>query len=137
MKNGYTNASIVLTGVLTGIVAAISLSLTGCGKPPEKDVSFAKDIRPIIDANCIKCHATDGQGYEASGLNMQTYDSLMKGTKFGPVIKPGDALSSTLMILIDGRADPSINMPHGDNEPLSGEQIKLFEQWINQGAKNN
>jgi hypothetical protein len=68
---------------------------------------------------------------------MQTYDSLMKGTKFGPVIKPEDALSSTLMILIDGRADPSINMPHGNNEPLSGEQIKLFEKWINQGAKNN
>ncbi len=133
MKNGYTYTSIVLAG----IVSAVSFGLTGCGKPPEQEVSFSKDIRPIIDANCIKCHATGGQGYEASGLTMQSYESLMKGTKFGPVIKPGDALSSTLMILINGKADPSINMPHGDNEPLSGEQIKLFEQWINQGAKNN
>jgi uncharacterized membrane protein len=137
MKNGYTHASIVLTGVLTGIVIAVSLGLTGCAKEPQKEVSFSKDIRPIIDANCIKCHAPGGQGYEASGLNMQSYESLMKGTKFGPVIKPGDALSSTLARLIAGKADPSINMPHGDNKPLSSEQIKLFEQWINQGAKNN
>ncbi|WP_455211543.1 c-type cytochrome domain-containing protein [Kaarinaea lacus] len=133
MKNGYIYASIVMTGILT----AISIGLSGCGKEPQREVSFAKDIRPIIDANCIKCHASGGQGFEASGLNMESYESLMRGTKFGPVIKAGDALSSTLMILIDGRADPSINMPHGDNEPLSGEQIKLFEQWINQGAKNN
>lgn len=133
MKNGYIYASIILVG----IASLLLLSLTGCGKQPEREVSFSKDIRPIIDANCIKCHAPGGQGYEASGLSMQTYETLMKGTKFGPVIKPGDALSSTLMILIDGRADPSINMPHGDNEPLSGEQIKLFELWINQGAKNN
>jgi hypothetical protein len=133
MKNGYKYASIVLTG----IISTALVSLTGCGKEPQKEVSFSKDIRPIIEANCIKCHATGGQGFEASGLNMQSYESLMKGTKFGPVIKAEDALSSTLMILIDGRADPSINMPHGDNEPLSGEQIKLFELWINQGAKNN
>jgi len=133
MKNGYTYAAVVVAGIFS----AVSLNLTGCGKQPEPQVSFSNDIRPIIDANCIKCHASGGPGFEASGLNMQSYESLMKGTKFGPVIKAGDALSSTLMILIDGRADPSINMPHGDNEPLSGEQIKLFELWINQGAKNN
>ena len=133
MKNGYIYSSIVFIG----IISVISVGLSGCGKKPEREVSFSKDIRPIIDANCIKCHAPGGQGYQASGLTMQSYETLMKGTKFGPVIKAGDALSSTLMILIDGRADPSINMPHGDNEPLSGEQIKLFEQWINQGAKNN
>jgi hypothetical protein len=133
MKNGYIYASVIVAG----IISSATVSVTGCGKQPEQEVSFSKDIRPIINANCIKCHAPGGQGYEASGLNMQSYESLMKGTKFGPVIKPEDALSSTLMILIDGRADPSINMPHGDNEPLSGEQIKLFEQWINQGAKNN
>lgn len=133
MKNGYTYTAIVFAG----IISAVSINLTGCGNEPEKQVSFSKDIRPIIESNCIKCHAPGGPGYEASGLSMQTYESLMKGTKFGPVIKPGDALSSTLAILIDGRADPSINMPHGNNEPLSGEQIKTFEQWINQGAKNN
>ena len=129
MKNGYVITSIILAGMAVGI--------NGCAKENKAPVSYAKQIRPIIDSRCIECHATGGQGFEASGLNMETYEGLLKGTKFGPVIKPSDALSSTLMILIDGRADPSINMPHGDREPLTGEQIKLFEEWINQGALNN
>lgn len=133
MKNKYQYTF----PILAGIVFTATIILSGCGKQPEQQVSFAQDIRPIIDANCIKCHAPGGEGFEASGLNMQTYESLMKGTKFGPVIKPGDAISSTLIILISGKADPSINMPHGNNKPLNDEQKKLFEQWINQGAKDN
>lgn len=129
MKTGYVLTAMMLAGLFT--------QLTACEKKPEEQVSFSSQIHPIIEANCIKCHHPGGEGYEASGLNMQTYDGLMKGTKFGPVIKPGDAVSSTLIILINGRADPSINMPHGNNKPLSKEQIKLFEQWVNQGAKNN
>ena len=108
-----------------------------CGKKEAPTVSFSKEIRPILDARCMECHKLGGEGEQASGLSMENYATLMKGTKFGPVIKPGDALSSTLMILIDGRADPSINMPHGDREPLSADQIKLFETWIDQGANNN
>ena len=128
MKNGYVFASLLLTGMVA--------SLSSCGKEPQKEVSFSQQIQPIIQARCIECHATGGQGFEASGLNMETYESLMKGTKFGPVIKPGDAISSTLMRLIEGRADPSIRMPHG-KEPLTAEQIKTFKDWVNQGAKNN
>lgn len=129
MKQGYKNALMAS--------AAAALLLTGCGSKQEAPVSFAKQIKPIIDSQCIECHQQDGQGFQASGLSMESYDALIKGTKFGPVIKAGDALSSTLMILIDGRADPSINMPHGGRDPLSAEQIKLIEAWINQGAQNN
>lgn len=85
----------------------------------------------------MECHQSGGPGFEASGLNMQSYDTLMKGTKFGPVIKPGDAISSTLVRLIKGKADPSINMPHGGRQPLSEVEIQQVETWINQGAKNN
>ena len=128
MKNGYVFASILLTGIVA--------NLGGCAKQAQKEVSFSQQVQPIIQARCIECHATGGQGFQASGLSMETYDSLMKGTKFGPVIKPGDAVSSTLMRLIEGKADPSIRMPHG-KEPLTAEQIKIIKEWINQGAKNN
>jgi len=128
MKTGYVFSSIVLIGIVA--------TLGGCTKEPPKEISFSKQIQPIIQTRCIECHATGGQGFQASGLSMETYDSLMKGTKFGPVIKPGDAVSSTLMRLIEGKADPSIRMPHG-KQPLTDEQIKLFKEWINQGAKDN
>jgi uncharacterized membrane protein len=61
----------------------------------------------------------------------------MKGTSFGPVVLPGDALASVLVMLIEGRADPSINMPHGGAKPLTQQQITTIRRWVEQGAKNN
>jgi uncharacterized membrane protein len=68
---------------------------------------------------------------------LKDYQSLMKGTSFGPVVLPGDALTSVLVMLIEGRADPSINMPHGGANPMTKEEIGTIRLWVEQGAKNN
>ena len=115
------------------LVAAAFLG--GC--TGDKTVSYAKDIQPILNKHCIECHTQDGDGLKASGLDMGSYAGLMKGTKFGPVIKPGDGLSSTLVILVEGRADPSIKMPHGISNFLSNDETRMLRNWIDQGAKNN
>jgi hypothetical protein len=60
----------------------------------------------------------------------------MKGTKFGAVVIPGDALSSVLTMLVEGRADPSIRMPHG-GEALPASEQKILHDWVAQGARNN
>ena len=49
---------------------------------------------------------------------------------------PGDPLSSVLTMLVEGRADPSIRMPHGD-QPLPESEKKILHDWVAQGAKNN
>jgi len=118
-------------------LAATAL-LSGCDNtPPAKTISFSQDIKPILEAHCLECHNEGGAGAVASGLKMTSYASLMEGTKFGPVIKPGNSLSSTLVILVEGRANSAINMPHGDRPPLSKAQIQTLRQWIDQGAPNN
>ena len=68
---------------------------------------------------------------------MESYESLMKGTKFGPVIVPGNALSSSLVILIEGKADPAIKMPHGSLQMIPLKEREIIKKWIQQGAKNN
>jgi hypothetical protein len=60
----------------------------------------------------------------------------MKGTKHGPIVTPGNALTSNLVVLVDGRADPSIRMPH-NQRPLLRAQVGILRDWIQQGAKNN
>ena len=70
-------------------------------------------------------------------VSLSSYEGTMKGTKFGAIVRPGDSASSTISILIEGRADPSINMPHGDRPPLTKEETGIIAKWINQGAKNN
>ena len=73
----------------------------------------------------------------ASGFNMTTYDDLMKGGQFGPMIIPGDVEGSNMIVLMEGRADPSISMPHGAQKPVFVQDIKTIRMWIEQGAKNN
>ncbi len=110
--------------------------MIGCSG--EAEISFNKDVKPILDENCLKCHVENGSGFVKTGLDMSSYENLMKGTKFGPIIEPGSSVSSTLARLISGNADPSLKMPHGaGSKPLSEGEIATIKAWIDQGAKNN
>jgi hypothetical protein len=122
---------------LSSIVAsALALPLlAGCQRATE--ISYARDVAPILDQHCKGCHEPGQAGYVVSGFELGSYESLMKGTQYGPVVLPGDALTSTLVMLIEGRADPSLNMPHGDAEPLAPAEIATIRAWVEQGARNN
>lgn len=110
-------------------------TLLGCSTA-EKEVSFSKDVMPVLTQNCLHCHTVGAEGQVASGLSMESYADLMKGTKLGPVIQPGQSYASTLQILVEHKADQSLNMPKGGIK-LSTDQIELIGKWIDQGAKNN
>lgn len=112
-----------------------SMVLVACENDPV--ISFSKTVKPILDKNCSQCHQVGGQGEVASGFSMDSYASLMKGTDYGPMVVAGDAEGSNLLVLMEGRADPSISMPHGTEKPVSKENILLIRQWIEQGARNN
>ncbi|MGD2137610.1 MAG: hypothetical protein PVF08_05080 [Gammaproteobacteria bacterium] len=118
----------------------VSVLAAGCGAPPVSEgepVSFSRDVYPILQSNCQNCHhPPDGEGYRRSGLNLRTYKDLMRGTRYGPVVVPGDSRHSILIMLVEGRADQSIRMPHG-KAPLGTFEIEVLRQWIAQGARNN
>jgi hypothetical protein len=111
------------------------LALGGCAR--EKTISYSQDVRPILEKNCLVCHQEGGQGYVASGFSMETYEDLMKGTRNGPMVVPGDSMGSNMIVLMEGRADPSISMPHGSMESVPAKDIATIKAWIDQGAKNN
>ena len=115
------------------LAAVAVLALAACAP---SGVSYNKDVQPILARNCSECHAPGQKGFEASGLDTTSYQSLMKGGKFGQLVKPGDALSSALNMLVEGRAHPSIQMPHG-RAKLPDKEIKILKVWVNEGAKNN
>jgi len=105
-------------------------------KPGE--VSFKDDIQPILHDYCISCHSPGGRGYAKSGLNLTSYEGLMKGTKFGPVVIPGDSDASTFTKLLTG-TNKGLKMPMGLNASgtLDRQYILIMRKWVKQGAKNN
>ena len=97
-------------------------------------MSFAEDIVPILKGWCVSCHQPGAEGFAASGLDLTSYDGLMKGTKFGPMVVPGQPDASNLIVLIEGRA--KIRMPYG-HKPLPNCLRNNIWTWIFEGAKNN
>ncbi len=98
--------------------------------------SFKAHVFPIIRENCLACHQPGGLGYEASGLDLRTYEGLMRGTKYGPIVVPGDAFTSNLNVLVEGRANPGIRMPYHGKKLTRWERV-LIRRWVNRGAENN
>ena len=103
----------------------------------EEQVSFARNVKPTLDQYCLECHQPGGAGFEASGLDLSSYDGVMQGTRNGPMVIPGDSMGSNLVVLMEGRADPSIKMPHGTRIKVSAAEIETVKTWIDQGAKDN
>jgi hypothetical protein len=124
----------LLAGAVLALLAlpALAAPMSGQGA-----VSYKNDVLPILHDYCLSCHQPGGKGYEKSGLDMRTYESLMKGTKFGSVIKPGDSFTSILIQVIEGRVHASIKMPFGMSGGLAKEKIATLKNWVDQGAKNN
>lgn len=114
---------------LLSLVAVASVSLAADSDAP---VSFNKDLRPLLNANCNACHKPDKSKAE---LDMTTYASLMKGSKHGAIVDLKNPTKSKLIEQVRG-PDPEMP-PEGEGKPLSAEQVSLLERWIRQGAKDD
>jgi hypothetical protein len=67
---------------------------------------------------------------------LTSYRGVMKGTKFGPMVIPGDPDSSNLMRLLDWKVSPELRMPHSKRQ-LSFCDREAIRTWIREGAKDN
>jgi hypothetical protein len=129
-----------LFGIATALAAAsivgIGIMVRSTEVCAAEPMSFSEDVLPIFKGRCVGCHQPGGAGYEKSGLDLTSYEGLMKGTKFGPMVIPRDPDSSNLMWLLDWRASPQLRMPHGSKK-LSTCDRDAIRGWIRAGAKNN
>ena len=130
------------TGLVLSPILMACVYLVGCSANTPDQVSYSRDVRPILDSYCAECHTPGnsehpiGVGYVYNQLSTETYESLMRGTKWGPVIKPGDAANSIIVSVVEGKADPRLKMPHGRG-PLPEHDATIIHNWVTQGAKNN
>ncbi len=86
--------------------------------PGAAALSWDGGIGALFDQKCGACHGSAG------GVNLKTYAAAMKGNDQGPVILPGNAAESSLVILQQS-AHP------GQFEP---DELNQIIQWIDSGA---
>jgi hypothetical protein len=117
-------------------VFLLATFLAGCATGNR--ISYRQEVYPILENNCFACHTPpQGAGYVKTGLNLETYETLMHGTRYGPVVIPDNSRHSILNMLVEGRVDASMRMPHNRDQPLSAREIEILHLWVDQGAKNN
>src|SRR6187200_1012688 len=105
--------------VICGLPAGI-----GCADDtPDHAPDFQRDVLPIFEAKCIRCHGAKRRGGK---LDMRTMDALLMGGVTGPAITQGNAKKSLLIELIYHKEMP----PKKAKPVVTGEELELLRRWI-------
>jgi hypothetical protein len=107
--------------------------------PAAGTMDFAKDIKPILERSCIRCHSDPkivrNQAPDKGGLNLESREAALKGGATGVVIIPGKSAESPLIHLVSGFPVGDVRaMPPREGSRLSKEEIGKLRAWIDQGA---
>lgn len=105
--------------VILGMVARGALA----DDTPGLALDFERDILPIFEEKCIRCHGVKKKGGK---LDMRTLDALFTGGDSGPAIKQGNAPKSLLIELIHYKEMP----PKKEGPFVTGEELELLRNWI-------
>jgi len=131
LKNQMILGLAVAGITLVGITAA-DVDMTKV--PPAStrtDVTFDKDIKPMFEKTCFKCHGAEKQ---KGKLRVDSLAAIKKGGENGEVFIVGKSGTSSLVHSISGAVE-EIMPPDGKGDPLSKQQIGLVRAWIDSGAK--
>jgi hypothetical protein len=98
--------------------------------PPRAELVFEKDVLPILQAKCTKCHSEKVQKAE---LHLGTQAGVNKGSASGPIVAAGKPEESLLFeVLRDGLMPPPKR-----GEPLTAPEVEVLRRWIETGAHFN
>lgn len=134
-----------------GVIAGLALSTAIAEEKPdyevnldkipaaaEKKVDFVKDIQPLFEESCLKCHS--GRRPK-SRYSMETREKALKGgsSDFAAIVEKKSAESPLLWFIADAVEDQDLWMPvldkRDDYPKLEEEQVALVRAWIDQGAE--
>lgn len=114
----------------TSLLVLVAWCLAGTPQRVHADsaAKFDSEVAPILQKNCLACHSSASK---MGGLVMDSYSALMKGGAHGPVIVPGKADQSRMILMLEGKVQP--RMPFG-GDPLKEEDIAALKEWVDGGA---
>ncbi len=115
-----------------GILAMLAVSTANAAPPaphrpapPDPEVTWANRILPLLDKQCLKCHAGVRQ---RGGLDLRSLDTALRGGDSGPALVPGQPTKSRLFQYIQpGAAD---HMPPDPRKQLTPAEIAEVRGWI-------
>jgi hypothetical protein len=100
--------------------------------PAASKVEFDRDVRPIFENACHRCHGTEKP---RSKFSLASREQALKGGSNGIDIIPGQSARSPLIHFVAGLVEDMEMPPAGKGGPLTPQQIGILRAWIDQGAE--
>ncbi|MEM9657378.1 MAG: c-type cytochrome domain-containing protein, partial [Planctomycetota bacterium] len=101
--------------------------------PPDATAQFESDVLPLLERSCLACH---NAGAAEADVDLESTEAMLAYDAEDPLIVPGDASASKLLLVAAGRQEPV--MPPEDNDvgaaPLTPDELGLIKRWIELGA---
>ncbi len=91
------------------------------------DVDYARDVRPIIQKHCVRCH---GEKKQEGGLRLDVRRRALAGGDSGPAVVAGKG--GELLKRVEARDEKKVMPPAGQ---LADAEIATLRAWVEQGAK--
>ena len=106
--------------IIVAIAFLLASTWLGATSPPD----FDHDVKPILAANCLPCHAESSR---TSGFSIGNLGSVVDGgNRHGKAVQPGHPEQSVLVQILQGRLSP--RMPLG--RVLADADIARIEEWV-------
>ena len=115
-----------------GVAAAIG---TGWVSIHAQDqISYNRDIRPLLSQNCFSCHGAD-EGAREANLRLDNFESATSPSRKGrTAIAPGSLENSQMVARIFSDDPDEIMPPPDSGRKLNEGQKQLLSRWIESGA---
>jgi hypothetical protein len=113
---------LLLGGLLMCSLAAGGARAAESGAP-DRAPSFEKDVLPIFEEKCIRCHGAKRRGGK---LDMRTVEAMLEGGDTGPAFQKGNSRKSLLIELIHYKEMP----PKKETPKVTAAELELLRKWI-------
>jgi formylglycine-generating enzyme required for sulfatase activity len=118
--------------------AILVLTLTIPALAPA-EVDFVKDVQPILEYNCVRCHNPKATAVENGDTSVELHTKARAIR--GKTIVPGDptkskAYTTTILPDDDDKLMPPLDeIKKGSSKRLTKEETETLKTWITEGAK--
>lgn len=115
-------------------LCSATTSVTNLPPPAAMRVDYARDIRPLLERSCFRCHATERP---KSGFRLNDREAALEGGYIGVPIVVSNSAASPLIHYVARAPEVDADLwmpPEGKTPILTAEEVGLLRAWIDQGA---
>ncbi len=106
------------------VAIVLFVAMTGFAPSYAEHISFQKQIAPLLQDHCLKCHSGPRP---KSDLDLTNPEKMREGGASGPAVVPGKPAESPLIQMVTEKKMPP-------RKALAPEEIALLRRWVEEGA---